>query len=286
MKQLIFYLAISIFLMVGYQNCSGYFSGGGAFSESSDCGASPAQMAPTFASTYQPFFSANTCNSCHIPGGIQSGSPFAGPDALAAVTAFDRIGGPTAVDGKLAAGHQGFNYETLKPELDAAKNIWDSQGFGVCESGLFTTTEERINFFEAVADAETGIYKVLPEMVGSPQTLTFRLDDGTFEPVIEGAYLTVQVAIEADADNNPSYYTVQNILISSPEQAIEIEGVTVRLNGTPDSENTWAAANGVVTGVDTPLNGANSQILILKSPGDPYTRTDAWSISFKSINIR
>lgn len=271
--------------MLCFQNCQGYFSTGGVFVQSKGCTASPAEMEPAYRSTYLPIFFKYSCTECHAPGGEKSDSAFANPDAFSGLTIFRNIGGPIAVEEKLSAGHQSYNFQTMKAELDEAKNAWFGAGFGECPSGFYTTSEKRANFFEPIADPATGKFKVDPAAINVPQTIVWELDDETFNPAIPGATVSLQIEAVPGPEDFPSHYVVKNILFNS-DSTLEIEGVRVLLNGSTYSQNTWAAAKGFVVGDNAPLEGAGSQMTIFKGGDELYSRTDSWSISFSSVTVR
>lgn len=286
MKNIVFPFAVFLVLVLGFQNC-GYFSTSGVFVASS-CGGNDADLLPAFQATYHQFFLNNSCNSCHTPGGQKGDSAFAGPDAFAALGVFRRLG-PDAIQNKLAGGHQGYSYNNLKPDLDAAREGYQAAGGGgFCADGVNTTGGVRKLFFEntAMQDLEGNNY--FPLMVDKLDTFeiaTYDLGEPPFEPQFPGVIVTMEISVRyadsVEVPRRPTGYVVQNIRMKSETSRMHIKGINVLLNGDNHQVTTFQNADYVVLpgGAETTISGTGSANFFL----DTFSNNDLWQIQFNEI---
>ena len=287
MKKLVWPLVLLAVLVFGFQNC-GYFSTGGAFVTglSSSCGGGGADLLPVFQSSFAPFFSANTCTNCHTAAGVVPSAPFADPNPQVAMDAFQRITADR-IESKLQGGHQGYNFANMKSEFDSAKGTWELTAGGSCPDGPQSSTQT-VTFFEATPDPvdPDGRFKVLPTMIDVLEPVVFDLSLPPFE--LPGVEFQVEIGVETDAEGFPIGYRVQNPSLKTGGKTIQIQQVTILLNGSDYSNTVYDGVNDLIRADDffSALDGGTTPALFFKDDGELYNNTDEWSISFGLIEER
>lgn len=297
-KKSFLFIPLTIFTLLGFQNC-GYFSTGvSSYSASSLC-FNNLDLLPSFEKGHHKFFLENSCNNCHTPGGKGSGS-FAQDNTSSAFSEFN-LRGPERFRQKLSGGHQGYNFTDIEPQLKEAEDIL-TEGISKLncskDSGELKTSEKSLVFFE---DQLTfGKKRILVETDGSGvtapssqfnkiQTIIFPLDDQTFSPSISGAELSIEVEIFYEEDFfYPTHYLVRAPSIKSPNKNLHIKGLTILLNNKTYLVTTYQGIDIEISPSDAfiALDPGGAAAVFLKDESDPddiYDNTDTWSVQFESI---
>ena len=283
MVKKIILLSLSLAVLIGFQNC-GYFSTGGVFNTglSSSCGGGVGpNTLPVFQSSFYPLFNANSCNGCHYSGGVMSTTPLADSDPSTAMFAFDKVG-LDGVKRKLEGGHQGITLANIQAEFSSAEAEWVAAvGGGNCPSGD-QSTSQTVTFFEATPDPNDpdGRSAVLPEYQGIAATLVFDLSEPPYN--LPGVEFSIDVLVEVDGNNLPIGYSVSNPAIKTGPQTYQVTKVEVYLNNDNFGNTIFDGVDQLVRSDDT-FRGLDPGTAIFVKDGEPYSNQDEWSIAIGEV---
>jgi hypothetical protein len=281
-KQSLFILICFSLVLTLFHNCGQF-----ANVDNSINSACSADMLPTFKNTFYIFFKDNKCTKCHSPESIDTkvGIPqFAAGDAALGLSYFSKLG-PDKIIAKLSAGHNGYDYTSLKTTLSDYKTKWNNKlnaASGSCtdENGI-PELSKSVQFFEDTL--EYNRYKVLPDML-TWQTVTWSLDNGKSE-MLKDVSITLDIMVQADAFRGPEAYIVSNLKMISPNKILHIKGVTVLLNDQTYSVSTYQGVDIVLNPLATPQDlapGSAAGVFVIHTD-EIYKNSDGWKVHFDSI---
>jgi|GEM_PF-3404658 len=224
-------LILCLGFSVMFVGCSA-FKGDGRVTSASIKGSCSDSLKAVFATTYQPFLTAN-CAGCHGDGGIGRGA-FASSNVTQAFEEFQLRGYQLVGDRALSAAHQPpFTGPQLQPDIDAIIPQWE---VGLAEVAGCDDSDGDIPLPDDEPLPTSATYTSSSQVIGATEdvkTMTWDLSTeielpaGTTRP---GASFSVDIQTDTSPTGTTSYLFLNPVLTTGGE-SLRIAYVEIFING-------------------------------------------------------